>query len=121
MRAWAAAAAGALSLLGIALWFDERQFLKQPWESAYLEADRALGVGLLFDPARHVHAQSSPPQRIDVYEHKFFGNILTIDGDLQLTERDHHVYHEMLVHTPLALAPGAESVRNQPPQHKHRG
>ena len=40
-------------------------------------------------------------QDIKVYNNAFFGNILTIDNDLQLTEYDECNYHEMMVHVPL--------------------
>ena len=40
-------------------------------------------------------------QNIKVYDNNFFGKILVIDNDLQLTEHDESNYHEMMVHVPL--------------------
>jgi len=40
-------------------------------------------------------------QHIQVFNNSFFGNILVIDNDLQLTEHDESNYHEMIVHVPL--------------------
>ena len=43
-------------------------------------------------------------QRIDVFETYDFGKLLTIDGTVQLTERDEFVYHEMITMVPYYLA-----------------
>lgn len=42
-------------------------------------------------------------QSIQIHQSKDFGKILVIDGDLQFTERDEFIYHEMMVHVPMAL------------------
>lgn len=49
-------------------------------------------------------------QRIDVYETEEFGRILVIDGYLMFTEKDEFIYHEMIVHVPMAVHPKAEHV-----------
>ena len=49
-------------------------------------------------------------QRIDVFESNEFGRFLTLDGFMMLTERDEFIYHEMIVHVPMAVHPNAESV-----------
>ena len=43
-------------------------------------------------------------QRIDVFDTYDFGKLLTIDGTVQLTERDEFVYHEMITMVPYFLA-----------------
>ena len=40
-------------------------------------------------------------QQIQVVETEFFGNVLILDGIIQLTERDNMGYHEMIVHVPM--------------------
>jgi spermidine synthase len=40
-------------------------------------------------------------QHIQVIETEFFGNVLILDGVIQLTERDNPGYHEMIVHVPM--------------------
>ena len=37
-------------------------------------------------------------QRIDVFETKEFGKVLTLDGFLMVTEKDEFIYHEMITH-----------------------
>ena len=36
-----------------------------------------------------------------VFENVLFGRVLVLDGIVQLTERDNHIYHEMIAHVPL--------------------
>ena len=43
-------------------------------------------------------------QRIDVFDTYDFGKLLTIDGTVQLTERDEFVYHEMITSVPYYLS-----------------
>ncbi len=45
-------------------------------------------------------------QRLRVFENPTFGRVLTLDGVVQVTERDNFIYHEMLTHVPI-LAHGA--------------
>jgi len=48
-----------------------------------------------------LHNEQSSFQKIDVYEHPFFGRVLTLDDLIQTTEQDEFCYHEMLVHPTL--------------------
>lgn len=52
----------------------------------------------------------SPFQNISVLETYEFGKVLTIDGYIQLTEKDEFIYHEMMVHVPLAVNPSISNV-----------
>ena len=45
-------------------------------------------------------------QRLRVFQNPTFGRVLTLDGVVQVTERDNFIYHEMLTHVPI-LAHGA--------------
>ncbi len=49
-------------------------------------------------------------QRIDVFESKEFGRFLTLDGYMMLTEKDEFIYHEMMVHVPMAVHPCVKNV-----------
>lgn len=49
-------------------------------------------------------------QRIDVLKTKEFGRVLVLDGYLMLTEKDEFMYHEMIVHVPMAVNPNVENV-----------
>lgn len=41
-------------------------------------------------------------QRIDVFHSKEFGNFFTLDGLIMVTEKDEFIYHDMIVHIPMA-------------------
>lgn len=49
-------------------------------------------------------------QKIDVLESKEFGRFLTLDGLMMLTEKDEFIYHDMIVHVPMATNPNIKKV-----------
>lgn len=49
-------------------------------------------------------------QRIDVFDSKEFGRFLTIDGLVMITEKDEFIYHDMIVHVPMATNPNIKKV-----------
>ncbi|MGP9821198.1 polyamine aminopropyltransferase [Salinarimonas sp. NSM] len=64
------------------------------------------GFGQSFRVDRLVHYEKTDLQELVVFDNASFGRVLALDGVIQLTERDHHVYHEMIAHVPV-LAHGA--------------
>lgn len=40
-------------------------------------------------------------QRLRVFQNPTFGRVMTLDGVVQVTERDNFIYHEMLTHVPI--------------------
>lgn len=40
-------------------------------------------------------------QDILLFKSKTYGNVLVLDGVIQITERDEHSYQEMIVHLPM--------------------
>lgn len=77
---------------------------------AYHEVDTGCGVSLSFHHAPIVESRVTRYQQVAVRHSEFFGNILVIDDDLMLTERDEFSYHEMAAHVPLAYLPAAHTV-----------
>lgn len=77
------------------LWFTEKH---TPNVKLSIKVDRQLYSG------------SSEFQRIDVFESKEFGRFLTLDGYMMLTEKDEFIYHEMIVHVPMAVHPMVRKV-----------
>lgn len=49
-------------------------------------------------------------QKIDVYDSFEFGRFFTLDGLVMVTERDEFIYHDMIVHVPMAVNPNIKSV-----------
>lgn len=59
---------------------------------------------------RQIFSIQSDYQRIDVFDSKEFGRFLTLDGYMMLTEKDEFIYHEMIVHVPMAVHPNVKKV-----------
>ena len=68
------------------------------------------GVNFSIRVDKQLFTAQSEFQRIDVFESKEFGRFLTLDGFMMLTEKDEYIYHEMMVHVPLAVNPSAKKV-----------
>ena len=48
-----------------------------------------------------LHAERSPYQLIEIFEHAAFGRVLVLDGYLQASQADEFIYHEMGLQVPL--------------------
>jgi len=59
---------------------------------------------------KQLFSERSDFQRIDVFDSKEFGRFLTIDGLMMVTEKDEFIYHDMIVHVPMAAAPDVKNV-----------
>jgi spermidine synthase len=59
---------------------------------------------------RQLYSGESDLQKIDVFESPEFGRILVLDGYVMLTEKDEFIYHEMIVHVPMAIHPQVQKV-----------
>ena len=54
---------------------------------------------------RQLYSRQSEYQRIDIFETPEFGRVLTLDGNVMLTERDEFIYDEMITHCLLYTSP----------------
>lgn len=59
---------------------------------------------------RPLYSGQSEFQRIDVFESKDFGKFFTLDGLMMVTEKDEFIYHDMIVHIPMATNPEIKKV-----------
>lgn len=59
---------------------------------------------------RHLYSERSDYQQIDIFDTPEFGRVLTLDGNVVLTERDEFIYDEMITHIPMAVHPGIHDV-----------
>lgn len=57
-----------------------------------------------------LYSKQSEYQLTEVYETDTWGNLMTIDGMVMLSEKDEFVYHEMISHVPLFIHPKPEKV-----------
>ena len=58
-----------------------------------------------------LYSQQSDYQKIDIFQSREFGRILTLDDVITLTEKDEFIYHEMIVHPAMAVHPNVRKVR----------
>jgi spermidine synthase len=63
-----------------------------------------------FKVDRQVFSARSRFQRIDIFDSMEYGRIFTLDGLVMVTEKDEFIYHEMIVHVPMATNPGIKDV-----------
>ncbi|MGE4549303.1 MAG: polyamine aminopropyltransferase [Intestinibacillus sp.] len=59
---------------------------------------------------RQLYTAHSEFQRIDIFDSVEFGRFLALDGYMMLTERDEFIYHDMIVHVPMAVHPRVRNV-----------
>ncbi len=59
---------------------------------------------------KQLYSEKSIYQQIEVYDSYEFGRILVLDGYVMLTEKDEYIYHEMIVHVPMACSPDVRRV-----------
>ncbi len=67
-------------------------------------------TGLTVGVKKLLFSEETPYQTVEVYETDTWGNLMTIDGMVMLSETDEFVYHEMLSHVPVFTHPDPERV-----------
>jgi len=64
----------------------------------FFEKDPYSPIQYVYEVDKILFKGRSDFQEILVFENKYFGRVLVLDGVVQLTEKDEFFYHEMLVH-----------------------
>ena len=67
-------------------------------------------TGLTIGLKKLLFSKQSEYQLVEVYETDTWGNLMTIDGMVMLSERDEFVYHEMLTHVGMFTHPNPKRV-----------
>lgn len=55
-------------------------------------------------------SKQSDFQQVDVFSTFEYGNLMTLDGLVMVTEKDEFVYHDMIVHPAMSIAPHVKNV-----------
>ncbi|MDD3946769.1 MAG: polyamine aminopropyltransferase [Clostridia bacterium] len=76
----------------------------------WFHEDHSEGVRFQIKIDKHLCSLHSEFQRLDIFETVELGKMLVLDGILMITEKDEFVYHEMMVHVPMAVNPDIKSV-----------
>ncbi|MEG2360511.1 MAG: polyamine aminopropyltransferase [Christensenella sp.] len=79
---------------------------KNDWFYEYFTDNAKFGIKI----KEHLVDTKSDFQKIDFYDSYEYGRFFTLDGFIMLTERDEFIYHEMLVHLPMAVVSDAKNV-----------
>jgi spermidine synthase len=69
-----------------------------------------FGFRTSYEVKRVLYEQRTKHQHLVLFQHKFFGKMLMLDGATQITSRDEFVYQEMMSHVPLFAHGRAEDV-----------
>lgn len=80
--------------------------LNDEWYYEYFTENAKFGIKI----KEHLVDTKSEVQKIDFYDSYEYGRFFTLDGFIMLTQRDEFIYHEMLVHVPMAVRPEAKRV-----------
>jgi spermidine synthase len=60
-----------------------------------------LGFRMSYEVERVLYEMQTEHQHLVLFEHKFFGKMLMLDGATQITKKDEFVYQEMMSHVPI--------------------
>ncbi|MBI4226970.1 MAG: polyamine aminopropyltransferase [Candidatus Omnitrophica bacterium] len=77
-----------------------------PWFAETLHR----GVRQTLAVRRPIATVTTDFQRMQILETEAYGRALVLDGVVQTTERDEHIYHEMMTHVPLFAHPAPRRV-----------
>ena len=69
-----------------------------------------LGFRMTYAAERVLYETQTEHQHLVLFEHKFFGKVLMLDGATQVTSRDEFIYHEMMTHVPIFAHGNAREV-----------
>lgn len=59
---------------------------------------------------KHLFSKKTEYQQIDIFDTYEFGRVLSLDGNVMLTERDEFIYDEMITHIPMAVHRNAKDI-----------
>jgi spermidine synthase len=69
-----------------------------------------LGFRMSYEVDRVLYEMQTEHQHLVLFEHKFFGKMLMLDGATQVTTKDEFIYHEMMTHVPILAHGRAKEV-----------
>jgi spermidine synthase len=72
----------------------------------YYNGTTGLSVGV----NKVLFSEQTPFQKVEVYETDTWGNLMTIDGMVMLSQKDEFVYHEMIAHVACFSHPNPKRV-----------
>ncbi|WP_188623606.1 polyamine aminopropyltransferase [Caldalkalibacillus thermarum] len=89
---------------------DKFEWLKEIDGQLWLVEDEKENLRLHYRVREVIHAEQSPFQHVMIVDTYEFGPTLVLDGVIQTTSRDGHIYNEMITHIPLLTHPNPKRV-----------
>jgi spermidine synthase len=59
------------------------------------------GFRMTFEVEKVLYEMQTEHQHLVLFQHRFFGKVLMLDGATQVTTKDEFIYHEMMTHVPI--------------------
>ncbi|MEG2520611.1 MAG: polyamine aminopropyltransferase [Christensenellaceae bacterium] len=84
----------------------EKILNKEDWFFEYFTEYAKFGIKI----KEHLADTKSDFQKIDFYDSYEYGRFFTLDGYIMITQKDEFIYHEMIVHVPMAVCKNARRV-----------
>lgn len=69
-----------------------------------------LGFRITYAAGKVLFEERTEFQHLVLFEHRYFGKMLMLDGATQVTARDEFIYHEMMTHVPIFAHGNAREV-----------
>ncbi|WP_124727049.1 polyamine aminopropyltransferase [Staphylospora marina] len=86
------------------------KFLQEVNGQLWLVEDERENMKISYRINKVIYSEQSPFQHVMIVDSCDFGNMLVLDGVVQTTSLDGHIYNEMITHIPLSIHPNAERV-----------
>jgi len=85
-------------------------YIQQENGELWLTEDERENLKLSYRIKEVVYSNQSPFQHVMILDSYDFGRMLVLDGVVQTTSKDGHIYNEMISHIPLQLHPSPKKV-----------
>ena len=76
----------------------------------WLFENHTPGYGVAWKIKQIIHSEKTAYQQLDIVDTVEWGKTLVLDGNVQTTEKDEFMYHEMMVHVALNSKPDVKQV-----------
>jgi len=85
-------------------------YIQQENGELWLTEDERENLKLSYRIKEVIYSNQSPFQHVMILDSYDFGRMLVLDGVVQTTSKDGHIYNEMISHIPLQLHPSPKKV-----------
>ncbi|MBA4602642.1 polyamine aminopropyltransferase [Thermoactinomyces mirandus] len=89
---------------------ESSSFLRKINGDLWLVEDERENMKVSYRIKEIIFSRSSPFQHVMILDSYDFGRMLVLDGVVQTTSLDGHIYNEMITHIPLSIHPEPERV-----------